>query len=268
MGREVVLRVPGRAVEDVLDRLLPIVPGGVREVRSGRHVELRMRGAELPVRAEIARSAGRWPHRMWEREVSDDWRQRRIDDYEPDLVSGRLHVRPAWAPSAPGAEIELVLAEAPAFGGGAHPTTRTCLEWLLVLEPHGSFADLGCGTGVLAIVAAKLGFAPVAALDFQAESVAAASANATANGVAVTVRAADLYTEAPPPADMVAANVPAALHVVLAAELIEPRPARALVSGFGPGEAPPVLDAYARGGLRESRRVDANGWVVALLERD
>ena len=46
--REVVLRVPGRAVEDVLDRLLPIVPGGVREVRSGRHVELRMRGAELP----------------------------------------------------------------------------------------------------------------------------------------------------------------------------------------------------------------------------
>ena len=54
---------------------------------------------------------------------------------------------------------------------------------------------------------------------------------------------------------------------MLAAELIEPRPARALVSGFGPGEAPAVLEAYARGGLRESRRVDANGWVVALLQK-
>jgi ribosomal protein L11 methyltransferase len=255
-------------VEDVLDRLLPIVPGGVREVRSGRHVELRMRGAALPSRAAIAQTAGRWSHRLWEHEVSDDWRQRRIDDYEPDLVSGRLHVRPEWAPSAPGAEIEIVLAEAPAFGGGTHPTTRTCLEWLLSIEPHGSFADLGCGTGVLAILAAKLGFAPVAALDFQAESVAAASANVTANGVAVSVRAADLYAQAPPPANTVAANVPAALHVVLAAELGERLPARALVSGFGLGEAPPVFDAYARGGLRESRRLDANGWVVALLERD
>ena len=175
-----------------------------------------MRGAELPSRDEIARAAGRSPHRVWEHEVSDDWRQRRVDDYQPELIAGRLHVRPVWAPSAPGAEIEIVLAEAPAFGGGTHPTTRTCLELLLSLEPRGSFADLGCGTGVLAILAAKLGFAPVSAIDVQPAYREAAAANAVANASASKRSHGRSLPEAPPRADVIAANVPAGLHAEMA----------------------------------------------------
>jgi hypothetical protein len=76
--REVVLRVPRLAVEDILDRLLPIVPGGVREIQAGRHVELKMRGADVPPTTTIARAIGRWPHTLREQEVPEDWRERRV----------------------------------------------------------------------------------------------------------------------------------------------------------------------------------------------
>jgi ribosomal protein L11 methyltransferase len=264
--REVVLRVPRFAVEEVLDRLLPLVPGGVREVQAGRQVELRMRGAELPSLERIAAAAGRWPHKLTESEVLDDWRERRVADYEPDVIGGRLVVRPNWAPPAAEGLIEIVLTEGAAFGGGSHPTTRTCLEMLLGIKPRGSFADLGCGTGVLAILAARLGWAPVSALDLQPGSVEAAGENARRNGVRVKVAVADLVVEVPPAVDGFAANVPAALHQRLAAETAAAR--SALISGFGPDEADSVIEAYAAHGLRERRRDTVGGWVVSVLERD
>src|SRR5438552_17568957 len=88
--REVVLTIPRLAVEDILDRLLPIVPGGVREHPAGRHLELRMRGPEVPELAEIERAVGRWPHRLAEHEVADDWRERRL--------AGTRRTRSAAAP--------------------------------------------------------------------------------------------------------------------------------------------------------------------------
>jgi ribosomal protein L11 methyltransferase len=270
--REVVLRIPRLAVEDVLDRLLLIVPGGVREARAGGHVELRMRGPDVPPAEEIGQAVGRWPHTLSEREVPDDWRERRLADYVPDVIGGRVVVRPEWAPVASRADgkelIEIVLGASAAFGGGTHPTTRTCIEWLLDLRAAGSFADLGCGTGVLAILAARLGWAPVVAVDVQLESVAAAGANAALNGVAVEVAQADLATEAPPRPDGFAANVPAPLHEIVAAGLAEPLPRAGLVSGFGPEDARVVLEAYARRGLVARRQTEQLGWVVAVVERD
>jgi ribosomal protein L11 methyltransferase len=266
--REVVLRVPRAAVEDVLDRLLPIVPGGVREVPAGRHVELRMRGAELPELAEIASKVGRWSHKLAEHEISDDWRERRQADYEPDVIGGRLIVRPEWAPAAGPGLIDIALSESAAFGAGTHPTTRTCLELLLGVAPIGAFADLGCGTGVLAILAARLGWTPVLAVDVQPGSVAATVANAAANRAAVTARVADLSSEAPSACDGFAANVPAGLHEVIAAGWEPPGPRFGLLSGFGPDEAPSVIGAYAAQGLRERGRTDSRGWSVVVLERD
>src|SRR5437763_10953181 len=108
--REVVVRVPRIAVEDVLDRLLPIVPGGVREVPAGRQVELKMRGDQVPALAEIAAAVGGWPHKLSEREVPDDWRERRLAGYEPDVIGGRLVVRPEWAPPAEAELFDVVLA--------------------------------------------------------------------------------------------------------------------------------------------------------------
>ena len=266
--RELVLRVPRRAVEDVLDRLLPMVPGGVREVPAGRHVELRLRGQELPSEEEIKRAAGPWPHKLSEREVSDDWRRRRVEDYEPDLIAGRMVVRPEWAPVSPTAEIEIVLGEDPVFGSGGHPTTRTCLEQLMKTGPAGSFADLGCGTGVLAITAAKLGYAPVVAIDADPRAVRAASENAQRNGVDIDTRLADLSDKPPPQADVLSANVPAAVHEALAHTLPKPVPGTALLSGFGPELADQVVSVYSHRGLAESERIERRGWSVVVLSRD
>lgn len=264
--REVILRVPRLAVEDILDRLLPLVPSGVREVPSGRHMELRMRGPDVPPKAEIDAAAGRWPHKLSEREVPDDWRRRRLADYEPLLIADRVVVRPDWAPPTNGM-IDIVLRESSAFGVGRHPTTRTCLEVLLELEPEGAFADLGCGTGVLAILAARLGWAPVAAIDVLAGSVEATRENAELNGVEVDAQVLDLTEQAPPPADVFAANVPSAIHAALASRW-KGRACRAgVVSGFGPSEADGVLGAYAARGLHQGRRIDAHDWSVILLER-
>ncbi len=266
--RELRLRVPAAAAEDVLDRLLPLVSGGVREVPDGDHIELRMRGGRLPPVAQVAATAEGWPHRLRECEVPDDWRERRALDYVPDVIGGRLVVRPEWAPAAQDAELEIVIAAGTsAFGAGTHPTTRTCLELLLELEPAGSFADLGSGTGVLAILAYKLGWRPVVALDVDPDSVAAVAANAVANDVGIDSALTDLAAAASPPSDAFAANIPGWLHEPVAAS-IEAQARLAIVSGFGPEEAPDVLAAYAARGFREQRRVERHGWVVALLERD
>jgi ribosomal protein L11 methyltransferase len=267
--REVVLVVPRAAVEDVLDRLLPTVPGGVRESARGRNVELSIRGSALPSVSELKRAAGRWPHRVFEREVSDDWRERRAADYTPDVIGGRLVVRPEWAPAASpaSAPIEIVLGESAAFGGGAHPTTRACLELLLGLRPLGSFADLGCGSGVLAILAARLGWSPVLALDIQPAGVEAVRANALRNGVEVEARTADLAAEPPPSTDAFAANVPAGLHRRLAGGLAETDAQIGLLSGFGPAEADAIVEAYASRGFRQRERVDTHGWSVVQIQR-
>ena len=96
-----------------------------------------------------------------------------------------------------------------AFGTGAHPTTRLSLELLLALEPRGSLADLGCGSGVLAIAAARLGFAPVTALDSEPAAVEATLENARANGVELDARRAPRPARgaAAARADVVAANL-------------------------------------------------------------
>jgi ribosomal protein L11 methyltransferase len=119
---------------------------------------------------------------------------------------------------------------------------------------------------VLAVLAAKLGWAPVEAVDRDPGSVEAALANARASGVSVAARAGDLALEPPPPARGLAANVPAPLHGRLAAALAEPLPRVALLSGFGLAEADAVVAPYERRGLREQRRVERDGWTIVVLE--
>lgn len=264
--REVVLQVPRRRVEDVLDRLLPVLRGGVHEFDRGNAVELRIRGSDLPTLSEIVALAGRPGLPAHEHEISDDWRQRRVADYVPDVIAGRLVVRPRWAPPA-GSPIEVVLDEGAAFGVGTHPTTRTCLELLLGLRPAGSFVDLGCGSGVLAILAARLGWAPVAAIDIRPESVELAERNASLNAVTLRTELLDLLSDPVPGADAFAANIAPEVHPHLAAALPDPAPRLGLVSGVHPGEVDQVLAAYRDRGLRMQRRLDIHGWSVVLLER-
>jgi ribosomal protein L11 methyltransferase len=152
-----------------------------------------------------------------------------------------------------------------AFGTGSHATTRLSLELLLELEADGSFADLGCGSGVLAIAAARLGFAPVVAVDQDPAALEATRANAAANGVRLDrIRHLDLREHGPPPARTVAANLmrPLLLRV---AELIEEPPHTLIVSGLLEHEADAVGAAFAP--LRERRRLSSRGWSALLLGR-
>jgi ribosomal protein L11 methyltransferase len=265
--REVVLRMAAESCDDALDRLLVIAPDGVRHSRlPGGLTELRLRGNALPPTDAIRQALADLPHRVAERQVPDDWRRRRLIDYRPELIGGRLVVRPDWAPRAPAGAIDLVLEESAAFGAGAHPTTRACLELLLAHEPQGAFLDLGSGSGVLAILAAQLGAGPVSAYDNQPSSVAAAARNAAANRVSITTRVADLRREAPPAAESFVANIPGAVHVAIARRWERAgAPGRGIISGIGPHQLGIVTAAYAAAGLEAQAPRVIHGWAVCEL---
>ena len=163
-------------------------------------------------------------------------------------VGGRCCVRPPWDAAARRACVDVVIDPGQAFGTGAHPTTRLCLELLLELEPGGALVDVGCGSGVLAIAAARLGWAPVLGVDHERESVQATLDNAAANGVAVQARRHDLLRDGPAP------GAPTVL-----ANLLRPLLLRVAADGFAgepPRRARRQRAARARG-RRGRRRVRA-----------
>lgn len=267
--REVIVRFPVYALDDVLDRVLPIVPDGVREAPAPRgQIELRMVGPHLPPLRDIARAVRPAPFQISERAVPDDWRERRLADYQAHPIGDRLVVRPPWAPSPPPEMIDIVLEEGGAFGAGTHPTTRKCLELMLGMAPEGSFADLGCGSGVLAILAGLLGFSPLTAVDVQPGSVEATRVNAARAGVEVLAAVADLSREPAPPAGSFVANVPPAVHAGIARSWRDvPEPREGLVSGFTEGDADGVAADYAEAGFTERARHLQQGWVVSEVSR-
>jgi ribosomal protein L11 methyltransferase len=173
-------------------------------------------------------------------------------------------VRPPW--EAPGEGLELVIDPGQAFGTGAHHTTRLCLELLLDRDPGGALADWGCGTGVLAIAAARLGWAPVHACDVDAAALAATRANAAVNGVRdIAVTRCDLRRGEGPWAPTVVANLVRPLLLEVAAGLTRP-PERLVVSGLLREEADEIAGAFARHGLRETDRRHSGEWSALLLE--
>ncbi|MEO1766640.1 50S ribosomal protein L11 methyltransferase [Thiobacter aerophilum] len=115
-----------------------------------------------------------------------DWVRLTQSQFEPISISPRLWIVPSWHRAPDPAAINLVLDPGLAFGTGSHPTTRLCLEWLdEALTPGASVLDYGCGSGILAIAAKKLGAGEVAGVDIDPQAVAAARENAAANGVAI-----------------------------------------------------------------------------------
>lgn len=116
--------------------------------------------------------------------AEQNWVQLTQAQFDPIRVSDRLWIVPSWHESPDPAAINLILDPGMAFGTGSHPTTRLCLEWL---EQHvtaaDSLLDYGCGSGILAIAAARLGAGRVAGVDIDPQAVESARANAERNGV-------------------------------------------------------------------------------------
>jgi ribosomal protein L11 methyltransferase len=145
-----------------------------------------------------------------------------------------------------------------------------CLGLMLALEPGGSLLDLGCGSGVLAIAAARLGWAPVLALDNDPASVEATAANARVNGVEVEVRRHDLRTEPVESASTVAANLVAPLLRAWAGRLPDAAgaPERVIAGGLLVGEAEQVATAFSARGLAAVIRRHLGEWAALLLARE
>jgi ribosomal protein L11 methyltransferase len=174
----------------------------------------------------------------------DAWRE-----FHHGVVVGRLWVGPPWEEPPAGA-IAVVVDPGRAFGTGAHPTTRLCLELLQEVEPT-SLIDVGSGSGVLSIAAAKLGYAPVSAVDLDEVAVEVARTNAAANGVDIE------FVEELPPAELAVMNI--ALEVVEG--MLPKLPVeRAITSGYRDRDDPHV------GGWRRVDRRVRDGWAADLLE--
>jgi ribosomal protein L11 methyltransferase len=258
-----------------LAELLVFSPAGVEEVDiDGETIEYVLYGApgELPTLPALRASVGPALVDVSTTEIADDWSSRWRSFHRPIEIAGTLYVRPPWHAPAPRAGlIDLVIDPGQAFGTGSHATTRLCLELLVALasagEAAGPLLDLGTGSGVLAIAAAKLGFSPVSAVDHDPESVAAARENASANGVEVAVSRLDLRAAELPSAPTITANLLRPLLLELAARPSTP-PLALIASGLLADQLDEVARAFLEHQhLRERARRADGEWAALLLER-
>jgi ribosomal protein L11 methyltransferase len=197
----------------------------------------------------------------------EDWARRSQANLKAVRV-GRIVVAPPWdLPSANvrAPDILVVIEPSMGFGTGHHATTRLCLQLLQELDTKGRrVIDVGTGSGVLAIAAAKLGAASVLALDNDRDALVNARENIARNGVAVDVREGDLAALDAPPADLVLANLTGAALRRQAAPLSRfvARDGALILSGFAPDESPDVLAEYAFAAAGETRDGE---WAAVLL---
>jgi ribosomal protein L11 methyltransferase len=268
------IRVARADAEVALAELLELAPAGVEEVDRGDTIEYAVYGAEgeLPSLPDVRAAAGTALVDVTTTQVADDWASRWREFHRPVTIGERLHVRPPWTEPPPDAGLlDIVIDPNQAFGTGAHATTRLCLEALLELEPAertGPLVDLGCGSGVLAIAAAKLGWSPVRGVDHERAAVEAARENAQANGVRVDVRHGDLLHDGPAAsAPTIVANLLRPLLAHVAQHGFDGAPPRVLVvSGLLCEEADAIAAAFEREqGLRERRRRGRGEWAALTL---
>jgi len=289
------VRVRSEQAELALAELLELAPAGVEEVRlADQTVEYAAYGApgELPSLPQLKAAVGGALVDISTSEVADDWSERWRRFHRPVLIAapnqraghGRavpaLHVRPPWEPPSASRDTveEIVIDPGQAFGTGAHASTRLCLALLLELaqleQPTGPLLDVGTGSGVLAIAAARLGFTPVLGLDNERASVEAARANAAANGLELDVRRFDLRrqrlpwiggVDAPAGSIVMVANLLGPLLLELA-RTMPGAPAQLLASGLLPEQCEETARAFAEHlGLRERERRQSGSWAALWL---
>jgi ribosomal protein L11 methyltransferase len=243
--------VPQERAEEARAVMIDLFPEGFEEVEIAGGIQL------------TAYTNAGGEERIWHifgaassSDVPGGWEERWREFHRPVRV-GELWIGPPWE-KPPDGLVTVVVDPGQAFGTGGHATTRLCLALLAEL-PRGSLLDVGCGSGVLAIAAAKLGFAPVVAVDVDPAAIEATVENAAANDVVIDTRLGDALADRLPSADVAVANI--ALGTI---EGLAPRlDCRLLVvSGYLEHEQP------AFEGFRHVLRRTENGWAADVFESE
>ncbi len=193
-----------------------------------------------------------FPHAVSE-PVEAGWEGRWKEFHQPAVVGG-LWIGPPWISPPPDVPT-VVVDPGRAFGTGAHPTTRACIELLSRVE-SGSLLDAGCGSGVVAVAAARLGFGPVRAVDLDEVAVEVAAVTVQENGVDVDVSHGDVLADELPAVGVLVANIE--LRVV--ERLLGRAQAMvAITSGYLASERPDVPNWLPR------ERLELDGWAADVL---
>jgi len=256
------IRVRKEQAETALANLLPLLAHGAEERDLGGSVEyaIYLPEGELPPPEAIRRLGGDAVLGTITEPVPEDWERRYLGHLRA-VRAGALTVRPPWLEGSPE---DLVIDPDTTFGAGTHESTRLSLELLQCLEPGGPLCDWGAGSGVLAIAAARLGWAPVTALELDPAAAGVIAANARANAVEVEIRAPfDLLADELPWAPTVLANLTPVLHRGVSARPAR-RPRRLIAAGILARYADDVPALYAP--LREADRAVEGEWAALLLE--
>jgi ribosomal protein L11 methyltransferase len=240
--------VPAAEAEIARARLVTLAPEGFEEVTLGDELEL----AVYTDSGGEERMLVAFPD-AWSSPVEAGWEDRWRAFHRP-VRAGGLWIGPPWE-HLPAGELAVVVEPGRAFGTGGHPTTRGCIE-LLSRVARGSLLDAGCGSGVLAVAAVRLGFEPVFALDHDAAAVEAAERTARANDVQLSVSAADVLTDELPHVDVFVANIE--LRAVEALLARHPA-ATAVTSGYL------VADTPSAAGWERAERIEREGWAADVL---
>jgi len=246
----VAVRVPLAGAEEARAVALELVPGGFEELEEDDSFTLALYVEESsvePIRQAFSDATVGPVEPGWE----DAWRA-----FHRPARAGGLWIGPPWEQPDPG-ELAVVIDPGRAFGTGAHPTTRLCIE-LLARAERGSLLDVGCGSGVLAIAAAGLGFGPIQAVDNDPVAVETTIANAAANGVTLEATLLDGEQDQLPGSDLVVANVLLAPVERILARL---HAGAAITSGYL------VTDHPRADRWRLTDRVELDGWAADLFVR-
>ena len=254
------LQVERAAAEAFSDALLEAGAQSVALEEQGEMVVLLAAGDDAArLVAEAARQAGVAPPGFSTEPVADrDWVRASQAQFSPLEVGARLWIGASWH-QAPPTRIAVRIDPGLAFGTGSHPTTRLMLGYLEEnLRGGERVLDYGCGSGILAIAAAKLGAAHVAASDNDPQAVETARANARTNGVRVFTALPDDLPQAD--YDVVVSNILAQPLIELA-PLLGPRAGRIALAGILRWQADEVARAYAAWcALRVAE--EQEGWVL------
>ena len=242
--------MPAAEAEIATAWLLERFPGGLEERALGEETELAVftdDAGETAVRSAF--------HDMSSGVVEPGWEDRWKEFHHP-VRAGGLWIGPPWI-EPPAGEPAVIVDPGRAFGTGAHPTTRACIELLVGLE-HGSVLDAGCGSGVVSVAAARLGFGPVHAVDLDEVAVEVAAETACGNGVEIDVSRADVLVDELPVADLLVANI----ELTVVERLLPRAPADlAVTSGYLASEAPRAE------GWAPVDRIELEGWAADVLAR-